>query len=478
MLGVGVGERRGFAQAIEARGRTNVGATDVGARMKVSPCSEQGCAWLAGGSASSHLWTRRCGGAPFAGALRVSGLVPHARTDLTNRRARRYVAVLDIIQKVADPNEVMTLSSKKKPSIAAVDLFCGVGGKTHGFLKAGIPVIAGVDTDATCRFAYEANNPGATFICKSVEELTSEEVAAWYPKRAIRILIGCAPCQPFSTYSYRYREADGTRGKHDGRWMLLGAFGSLVRDLQPEIVSAENVPELSLQKHKVYSEFIGELEDGGYEVTAKVVKCADYGVPQTRERLVILASRLGPIELEPPTHSPDRYVTVRETIGGLPAIAAGDDPPEGDPLHQSSGLSPLNLRRIRATPPGGGWQDWPRSLQLECHKRETGKTYPSVYGRMTWDDLAPTITTQCFGLGNGRFGHPDQDRAISLREAALLQTFPRDYQFVTPGGAVIYRHIGRHIGNAVPVELGAAIGRSILRHLQQAASPISRTRAA
>jgi DNA (cytosine-5)-methyltransferase 1 len=372
----------------------------------------------------------------------------------------------------------MTSPRKAARSIAAVDLFCGAGGKTHGFLKAGIPVVGGVDIDATCKFAYETNNPGATFHCKSVDELTSDEVAGWYPKRAVRVLIGCAPCQPFSTYSYRYRDAERTRREDAGRWKLLSAFGNLVRDLQPEIVSAENVPELSLQKHKVYSEFIADLENGGYEVTAKIVKCADYGVPQTRERLVVLASRLGPIELEAPTHSPDRYVTVRDAIGGLPAITAGGEPPEGDPLHQSSGLSPLNLRRIRATPPGGGWQDWPRSLQLECHKRETGKTYPSVYGRMVWDDLAPTITTQCFGLGNGRFGHPDQDRAISLREAALLQTFPRDYQFIAPGGSVVYKYIGRQIGNAVPVDLGAAIGRSIIRHLQQVASPAVRTRAA
>ncbi len=363
----------------------------------------------------------------------------------------------------------------RAPSIAAVDLFCGVGGKTHGFLQAGIPVVAGVDIDPTCAFAYAANNPGARFHCKSVDALTPDEVGAWYPPGVVRVLIGCAPCQPFSTYSYRYRNSDGLQAK-DSRWGLLGSFSGLIRKLRPEIVTAENVPELARQKHKVYLEFVSELEDLGYDVMAKVVKCADYGVPQTRERLVLLASRIGPISLVAPTHSPDTYVTVRQTIGHLPQVTAGGEPPPDDAIHRSSGLSPLNLRRIRATPEGGGWQDWPRRLQLACHKKASGQTYPSVYGRMRWDDLAPTITTQCFGLGNGRFGHPEQDRAISLREAALLQTFPPTYSFVAPGERVVYKHVGRHIGNAVPVALGAAIARSIIEHLKVVSSSRQGTR--
>jgi DNA (cytosine-5)-methyltransferase 1 len=350
-------------------------------------------------------------------------------------------------------------------SLAAVDLFCGAGGKTHGFIKGGISVVAGVDSDPTCAFAFEANNPGAKFHLRNVEDLDPEEVSTWYPPGAIRVLIGCAPCQPFSTYSYRYRNA-GRRRRRDTRWGLLEPVSELIRTLQPEIVTAENVPELALQKHEVYLDFISNLDALGYKVTSQVVKCADYGVPQTRERLVVLASKLGPIKLIDPTHSPTNYMTVRQQIGKQPPITAGGEPPANDPLHRSSRLSPLNLRRIRATPEGGGWQDWPRSLRLACHKKESGKTYPSVYGRMRWDALAPTITTQCFGLGNGRFGHPEQDRAISLREAALLQTFPSDYAFVPPAAQVIYKHVGRHIGNAVPVALGAAIARSIIQHLR------------
>ena len=349
--------------------------------------------------------------------------------------------------------------------LAAVDLFCGVGGTTHGFLRAGVPVVAGVDIDPTVRYAYEHNNRPARFIEHDVAKLDPRELKACFPRGAVRVLIGCAPCQPFSTYSYRYRSARLSRRKRDGRWALLDAFARLVDCLRPEIVTAENVPELMRLKHPSYVRFVRTLEDAGYHVTAKIIRCADYGVPQTRERLVLLASRLGEIDLIPPTHDARSYVTVRKAIGKLKPIVAGGAPPSHDPLHRSCSLSALNLKRIRATPQGGGWQNWPRAMQLDCHRRQSGKTFPSVYGRMSWNDLAPTLTTQCYGLGNGRFGHPVQDRAISLREAALLQTFPPDYRFAAPDEPITFKHVGRHIGNAVPVSVGEAIAKSILAHV-------------
>jgi DNA (cytosine-5)-methyltransferase 1 len=360
-----------------------------------------------------------------------------------------------------------TQSSKPRHEerIVAVDLFCGAGGKTHGFLRGGIEVATGVDIDPTCRFPYEHNNPPARFVEKSVADLTPDEVAGWYPKGCTRVLIGCAPCQPFSIYNYRYGAADGKKRSRDKRWGLLHAFRGLVDVLQPDIVTVENVPELALMGHRVYRDFIENLSCLGYHVASRIVKCAEYGVPQTRERLVVLASRLGPIDLIPPTHTPDAYVTVRQTIGRLPPLTAGGSPPAGDALHRACRLSPMNLCRIRATPEGGGWQDWPKKLRLLCHQRDSGKTYPSVYGRMRWDALAPTLTTQCFGLGNGRFGHPEQDRAISLREAALLQTFPPDYQFVAPDETITFKHVGKHIGNAVPTRLGEVIALSIKNHV-------------
>jgi DNA (cytosine-5)-methyltransferase 1 len=165
------------------------------------------------------------------------------------------------------------------------------------------------------------------------------------------------------------------------------------------------------------------------------------------------------------THSPAKYKTVRDVISFLEPIGAGKVS-EKDPLHRAAGLSELNMNRIRHTPEGGSWKNWEDDLILECHKKATGKSYASIYGRMKWDDLSPTITTQCMGYGNGRFGHPEQDRAISLREAALLQSFPKYYDFIKPNTKVFVGTIARHIGNAVPYRLGRVIARSIKKHLE------------
>jgi DNA (cytosine-5)-methyltransferase 1 len=365
------------------------------------------------------------------------------------------------------PKEKTRQPHGPRKSVVAVDLFCGVGGKTRGFIDAGIPVVAGIDVDEKCAYSYQFNNPGTVFVNKGVEEISKTELESFYPKNAVKVLIGCAPCQPFSSYSFRYGAAKSTSRDGDDRWGLLYAFRDRILDLLPEIVTAENVPEIFRLNHLVYRRFVEDLLANGYFVSQGIVKCADYGVPQTRERLVLLASRLGPISMIAPTHAPESYVTVRDAIGKLPKIEAGAIPKRRDALHRSSRLSNLNMERIKATAEGGGWQDWQDELKLACHKRASGATYPSVYGRMNWDGLAPTITTQCFGLGNGRFGHPKQNRAISLREAALLQTFPSDYQFVAPAEKLTFKNIGRHIGNAVPPALGRAIALSILRHVEE-----------
>ncbi|MBD3826154.1 DNA cytosine methyltransferase [Stenotrophomonas sp.] len=337
-------------------------------------------------------------------------------------------------------------------SISAVDLFCGVGGLTHGLERAGVSVSAGVDIEASCAFSFEANN-AAAFVGADVATITPKEIEGLFAKEArFRLLAGCAPCQPFSTYSQ-----SGRGKKYEDQWPLLLKFGSLVRAIKPDFVTMENVPQLT--QHEVFELFMKSLK--GYKVWWRVVDCGEYGVPQTRKRLVLLASRHGEgLELRP-THS-DR-VTVADAIAKMPAIAAGERDPD-DPLHRSPRLSEVNLRRIRASVPGGTWRDWPVELQADCHRRGSGATYPSVYGRMHWKQPSPTVTTQCFGYGNGRFGHPEQDRAISLREAAMLQTFPRDYRFVPADAPIRFSHLGRLIGNAVPVRLGEVIGEALLRH--------------
>jgi DNA (cytosine-5)-methyltransferase 1 len=341
----------------------------------------------------------------------------------------------------------------RNSSIAAIDLFCGVGGLTHGLVRRGVRVQAGIDNDANCGFAYEANNPGV-FVHKDIRTLTDDCIRSLFGDAKIRLLAGCAPCQSFSTYSRMTRDA-----RTDDRWPLLVEFGRLVKAARPELVTMENVPQLV--HHPVFADFIGMLQ--GYHVTYKVVDCAKYGVPQTRKRLVLLASSFGAIEILPPAadHS---LPTVRGAISGLGPLEAGESATE-DPLHSACSLSDVNLSRIRASKPGGTWRDWPKRLLAPCHKKTSGSTFPSVYGRMSWDEPSPTITTQCFGYGNGRFGHPEQDRAITLREAATLQTFPTEYRFLRPGERVRYHVHGRLIGNAVPVRIGELIADSFIAHL-------------
>jgi len=225
----------------------------------------------------------------------------------------------------------------------------------------------------------------------------------------------------------------------------------------------ENVAEL--QKHVIFHDFVEALEEHGYEVTESVVETWRYGVPQTRKRLVLFGSRLGRVCLPPPTHCPSRLRTVRRVIGKLEAISAGEESAR-DSLHRARALSDLNLKRVKSTSEGGDWRDWPTSLRLECHKQPSGKRYEAIYGRMSWNRLSPTLTTHCCGIGNGRFGHPEQDRAISLREAALLQTFPRYYELYDPATEVSSKRLSKHIGNAVPVRLGRIIARAIRQHVE------------
>jgi DNA (cytosine-5)-methyltransferase 1 len=224
----------------------------------------------------------------------------------------------------------------------------------------------------------------------------------------------------------------------------------------------ENVP--GLEGQNVFHQFVSNLKSNGYSVDYKVINCAQYGIPQKRHRLVLLASKLGPLVLLTPEQFGNSTCSVMEAISELPPIRAGSTHPD-DPLHRSSRLSDINLRRIKASKPGGTWRDWPDELLVECHKKATGMTYSSVYGRMSWDEPSPTITTQFYGYGNGRFGDPEQDRAISLREGAILQSFPIDYKFARPGDPIHQRTIGRLIGNAVPVTLGEVIGVSLLMHV-------------
>lgn len=349
---------------------------------------------------------------------------------------------------------IATPTAKRLGSV--VDLFCGAGGLSHGFFLEGFEISAGIDIDEDCRYAFESNNH-APFISQDVATIGTERIEGLFASGAPSILVGCAPCQPFSSYNQK---------NTDPKWRLLEDFTRLILDIKPDIVSMENVPRLvSFRNGTVFKAFENALREGGYHVSSSIAFAPDYGVPQRRSRMVLLASRYGTISLEPPLRSKETYATVRSAIGDLPTLDAGQMDPS-DRFHQSSRLSDINLRRIRTARPGGTWRDWDADLIAHCHRSATGRGYSSVYGRMTWDDPSPTITTQFYGFGNGRFGHPEQDRGLTLREGAILQSFPPGYDFVRPDEKIRHKTVGRMIGNSVPVLLARAIARSISTHLK------------
>ncbi len=330
--------------------------------------------------------------------------------------------------------------------IRAVDVFCGIGGLTHGLRSAGIDVVLGLDLDASCRYAYETNNPGTVFLEADIRDVAFTDLKDHYGESGFTALVGCAPCQPFSSHTRRNAADDDCE--------LVDEFARLVREGTPDLVSMENVPGLA--RHPSFDALLELLRDLGYRVDHGIINFHRYGVPQRRRRLVLVASRRGPVALPEPGKDAGN---VADFIGGLPPIAAGETS-FGDPAHTALPLSSANLERIRQSRPGGTWKDWSKALVNPCHERAH---YPSSYGRMRWDEPAPTITTQFCYYSTGRFGHPTQDRAVSVREAALLQTFPADYELVDPDADTPVRKLARHVGNAVPVRIGALIGSSLTR---------------
>lgn len=341
-----------------------------------------------------------------------------------------------------------------RKKVYAIDLFCGAGGLTKGLEMAGLDVQLGIDIDKECEYPYSSNT-SAQFMLASVEKIVGRNLEPFYRKNGIRLLAGCAPCQTFSSYNQKAR-------KDDHRWRLLLEFARLIREIGPELVTMENVPGLADQD--VFKSFLKLLETQGYHFSWSIVNCLQYGVPQTRRRLVLLASKYAPISLLSPEEFGAQPSTVRMAIGHLRSLKAGQADSR-DCLHQAAGLSPLNIYRIRASRAGGSWKDWDTNLIADCHRKPTGESYPSVYGRMRWDEPSPTMTTQFYSFGSGRFGHPEQDRALSLREGAILQTFPDNYKFVPPDKKINKTTVGRLIGNAVPVRLGEVIGKSIMEHV-------------
>lgn len=327
------------------------------------------------------------------------------------------------------------LGRRRRTKPLAIDCFSGCGGMSEGFRQAGFEVVGAIENDADAMSVYRLNHPDAHPWTADIREVTAKDIlkTLGIKKGELDLLGGCPPCQGFSTL----RTYNGKRRVRDKQNDLIFEFQRLVLGLMPKRVMMENVP--GLYEDARLQKFQRALKRKGYTVEAKVLNVGDYGVPQRRRRLVVLASRVSSVEFAKPSRAKR---TVRQAISKLPPAGSS-----GDPLHDlPENRSQVVAARIRAVPRNGGSRaSLPKRLKLDCHKESDG--FKDVYGRMAWDEPAPTITTGCFNPSKGRFLHPSRNRAITMREAALLQSFPKSYAFPARYGKV---KVATMIGNALP----------------------------
>jgi DNA (cytosine-5)-methyltransferase 1 len=342
--------------------------------------------------------------------------------------------------------------------LKAIDFFCGAGGVTFGFRKAGIKVLAGIDIDLNCKKTYEKNNKGTKFIHKDISTYSPKDLQQSLNLKVNDdhlIFVGCSPCQYYTIINTSKEKSQKSK-------LLLEDFKTFVAYFKPGYIFIENVPGLETKKGSPLNSFKSFLHSNGYNFKDDILNANDLGVPQNRKRYVLIASRLTNAIIFPKPKS-NAQMTVRNFISTsdvLPKIVAGHKDSTLK-LHTCSGLSALNLMRLRKTPLNGGtrlaWKNDPL-LQLSCYKGKDDLFF-DVYGRMFWDQPAPTITTKFYSITNGRFAHPEQNRGLSLREGAILQSFPLSYQFLNPAIATV----ARMIGNAVPPSMAKHIGAAIIK---------------
>lgn len=351
--------------------------------------------------------------------------------------------------------------------IKTIDFFCGAGGLTRGLLNAGIDVLAGVDVDGRLRETYAYNNRPSIFISQDIRDVQIHRLRddVGIGKNELTLYAACTPCQPFSTLN-------SLKGK-DARKNLLLDFGDIVRQCPPDFILIENVPGLNNAYGKeVYRDFLEVLRSCGFaEPSARLLDAKDYGVPQTRRRFILMASRHGRLELPAASHvwgdvnGADRVraSTVRDVIAGYPVISDGDTS-NVLPNHTARRLQPHHRRIVESIPRDGGSRRdiTDTSILLKCHQNNPG-VHKDVFGRMAWDQPSPTLTSRCTDVYCGRFIHPEQHRGISLREGAALQTFDDDYEFF--GSSLFF--LASQIGNAVPVLLAESLGRTVLQDVEQ-----------
>lgn len=349
------------------------------------------------------------------------------------------------------------INTQDRAKLYAVDFFCGIGGLTRGFLDAGLEVLLGIDADRGCEDTYKRNNRPAKFLCADIAALHPSSIKNHLRgvPRSQLVFVACAPCQPFAVLN-----KSGASGRDA---FLLREFERFVNYYKPRFVVVENVPGIArVRGASTLARFKSLLRKLRYQFDEGVLDAKTFGVPQTRRRYILLARRGAKITLPSPTHGNNKgqkpFRTVRQAISHFPRIKAGRAH-KSIPNHVAAPLSAMNLERLQATPHDGGDRNsWPTRLLLECHKNgHDGHT--DVYGRMFWDRCAPTLTGKCNSLSNGRYGHPSQTRAITLREAAALQSFTDSYQFYGNEPSLI----AQRIGNAVPVLFARSLGKHLYR---------------
>ena len=364
------------------------------------------------------------------------------------------------------------MSKKNYKKIVAIDLFCGAGGLTTGLKKAGIDVVAGVEINSDAARTYQINHPSTYVFQEDIKKLTGKNILNRLGIKKINLLAGCPPCQGFSSLTLRNKT-------EDPRNLLILEFSRLIREIQPDMIMLENVPGLARRGHNLFQQFLNDIKADGYIPEFRVLQVADYGVPQKRKRLVLLAGKGFSIPIpkaqyaEHPSEQQKPWVTLRSAIGHLktPCLVSEINGKTYAELnwHIARNLSKINIQRLKALNAGNSRYSIPENLRPKCHK-SNNKGFGNVYGRLSWEEPSVTITRGSITLSMGRFGHPEQLRALSVREAALIQTFPPDYKFAVNN----LEKACLQIGNAFPCLLATELGKQVERYYWESIKNVNR----
>lgn len=334
----------------------------------------------------------------------------------------------------------------------SIDLFSGCGGLTEGLKQAGFRVLASIDIDKDAIKAYKLNHPEVKVFEKDIRAIDTKEIKKLLKNEPLHLLAGCPPCQGFSSIRRKNKKASSK----DSRNNLIMEYLRFVEDLKPLTIMLENVPGLA--NYYLFKKFLNRLEELGYHnvYNYKIVNMKDFGVPQRRKRITLIASRLGPIDVIEKTNE---HKTVRDAIGQLDSKFL-----KHDPIHNIKTLHTDRIQELINSLPkdGGSRKDLPRKFNLACHEKEN-IGFNDIYGRLRWNDYSTTITGGCLNPSKGRFLHPEENRVISPREAAILQSFRHDYKFPSD---ISKTSLALMIGNALPPKFSYVQSKNIKEHLE------------